>query len=356
MAPADGHGSIAARRARLLLIVRHLLERRVLFFGGKGGVGKTTCSAAVALAASRAGRRVLLVSTDPAHSTSDIFEARIGPVERNVLPNLWAHEIDEEAEARRYLDEARQRLSGLFSPRVVREASRQLELAGSMPGVTDVALFERMAAIVLDRSDAFDLVVFDTAPSGHALRLLRMPELMASWVRALTLRRRQALEAMADAAGGPAAPPAGPVTHASPPGDPILRALEARAERLARFRDALIREGRTAFVLVLVPERLPIEESARTMHLLEEIGIPLAGVVVNRVLPEDASSPFLTARKAQERVYLDEIGRRFSSVPRVQVPQLPRDVSGLDSLETVGRYLLPGAGAAGGRHEEARNT
>jgi len=311
--------------------VRHLLDRRVVFFGGKGGVGKTTCSAAFALAASRTGRRVLLVSTDPAHSTSDIFERQIGPAECELRPGLWGQEIDEEREARRYLDEAKGRLSGLFNPNVLREAARQIELAGSMPGVTDVALFERMATIVLSRLDEFDLVVFDSAPTGHALRLLRMPELMASWVRALALRRHEALDAAAQMAQAPASPD-----------DPVLRALEARAERLGRFQAALTRPGESAFVLVLVPERLPIEESARAVHRLEEIGVPLGGVVVNRVLPEAASDAFLRARKAQERVYLDEIERRLSAAPRILVPQLPRDVCGLDSLEEIGRYLLDG--------------
>lgn len=303
----------------------HLLDRRVVFFGGKGGVGKTTCSAAFALAASRGGRRVLLVSTDPAHSTADVLERPIGPEERELLPNLWGQEIDEAVEARRYLDEAKARLAGLFNPGVVREAARQIELAGSMPGVADVALFERMASIVLSRRDAYDLVVFDSAPTGHALRLLRMPELMSSWIRALALRRRRAL------AAGQAS---------SPVADPVLQALEARAERLERFHAALTRPGESAFVLVLVPERLPIEESARAVHLLEEVGVPLAGVVVNRVLPDTASDGFLRERKAQERVYLDEIERRLAAAPRVLVPQLPRDVHGLDSLGEIGRHLL----------------
>lgn len=305
--------------------MKHLIDRRVLFFGGKGGVGKTTCSAAVALAASRAGRRVLLVSTDPAHSTADIFGRPFGSDESEILPNLWGQEIDEETEARRYLDEAKERLSGLFNAGVLREAARQIELAASMPGVTDVALFERMATIVLSRLVRYDLVVFDSAPTGHALRLLRMPELMTAWVRALTRRRREALEAAA---------------AASTAEDPVLRTLEERASRLARFQAALARPGHSAFVLVLVPERLPIEESARAVHVLEETGVPLGAVVVNRVLPEASADPFLRARKAQERVYLDEIARRLSSAPRVLVPQLARDVCGLDSLEEVGRYLL----------------
>ena len=309
--------------------MRDLLRRRILFFGGKGGVGKTTCSAALALAASREGRRVLLVSTDPAHSTSDIFERPFGPEEREILPGLWGVEIDEEAEARRYLAEAKDRIARVFSPAVVREAARQIELAASMPGVTDVALFDRMTDIMLSRRDTYDLVVFDTAPTGHALRLLRMPELMGAWVGALTARRR---EAMASAAAG------GEPSAASP--DPILQSLEARAARLERVRATLQQRDEVAFVLVLVPERLPIEESARAIHLLEDAGVPLGGVIVNRVLPEAATGEFFLSRKAQERVYLDEISTRCSAVRQVRIPQLPRDVYGIESLERVSRHLL----------------
>ena len=198
-----------------------------------------------------------------------------------------------------------------------------------MPGLTDVALFERMSDLMLSRGTAYDLVVFDTAPTGHSLRLLRMPELMEAWVGALTARRR---EAAAAAAGEGGAAGRGP--------DPILESLEARTARLQRVRAALQRPEEVAFVLVLVAERLPIEESARATHLLEDAGIPLGGVVVNRVLPEGAGGEFFESRKAQERVYLEEIERRFSAAPRVRVPQLPRDVAGIDSLLRVAASLM----------------
>ena len=214
----------------------------MLFFGGKGGVGKTTCSAALALAASRQGRRVLLVSTDPAHSTSDILAMPLGPKARQILPRLFALEIDADVEVRRYLDDAKRRMGGLFSAAVLREAARQIELTANMPGVSDVALFDRMASLVQSQSEDFDLVVFDTAPTGHALRLLRMPELMATWVDALARRRREAV-----AASAPASP--------SSDSDPILAALEDRGRRLADARSALTSAERVAFVLVLVPER-----------------------------------------------------------------------------------------------------
>src|SRR5438093_2416429 len=111
-----------------------LLDRQVVFFGGKGGVGKTTCSSAFALAASRGGRRVLLVSTDPAHSTSDIFEQPIGSAETELQPRLMALEMDPEREAARYVADVKRDISRMFSPGVVRQANRQIEMAAASPG------------------------------------------------------------------------------------------------------------------------------------------------------------------------------------------------------------------------------
>jgi arsenite/tail-anchored protein-transporting ATPase len=312
--------------------VRHLLERHILFFGGKGGVGKTTCAAALALAASRAGKRVLLVSTDPAHSTSDIFETALDATEREILPGLACLELDADAEVRRYLEDARTRMAGAFRPAVVREAARQIELTASMPGVADVAVFDRVADLIVSRAGSYDLVVFDTAPTGHALRLLRLPELMSSWVEALARRRREAVAAdnLVRASSGPGPSPA----------DPVLAILEARLARLSEVRLELARGDRVAFVLVLIPERLPIEESIRAAHQLSEAGVTLAGLIVNRVLPDDAPNDYFRARKEQEREHLAEIDRRLPAVRRVFVPQLESDVHGLAGLERVSACLL----------------
>jgi arsenite-transporting ATPase len=227
----------------------------------------------------------------------------------------------------------------LFSPAVVKEAARQIELTASMPGVADVAVFDRMSDLIVSRAGMYDLVVFDTAPTGHALRLLRLPELMSSWVEALARHRREASAAgahLAAADGGQA-----------PLVDPVLEILEARGARLSAVRAELARGDRVAFVLVLIPERLPIEESVRAAHQLADAGVTMGGVVVNRVLPDDAPGEYFRARKAQERVHLAEIERRLPSVRRVIVPQLESDVHGLASLERVSACLL--ADSAPGR-------
>src|SRR5262245_60728822 len=155
-----------------------LIDKRVLFFGGKGGVGKTTCASAMALAASQAGRRVLLVSTDPAHSTSDLFERPIGPEPISLLPNLSGLEIDGGFESTRYVTRVKEQIAGLFGPHILKEASRQIDLAASMPGAEEVALFDRMGELIRGEDTRYDLIIFDTAPTGHTLRLIQMPELM----------------------------------------------------------------------------------------------------------------------------------------------------------------------------------
>ena len=299
-----------------------LLDKRVVFFGGKGGVGKTTCAAAMALAASRAGRRVLLVSTDPAHSTGDIFETPIGPEIVPLLSNLHGLEIDGAFESQRYVSKVKDQIRDLFGHHIVTEANKQIDLAASMPGAEEMALFDRIGALIRGEDSRFDLIVFDTAPTGHTLRLIRMPELMEAWIRALTRSRRAMLGVEGDDQQ-----------------DPILVSLRDRFERLQALRARLIGGRTTAFVLVLIPERLPIEETARALAQLDDTGVKIGGLVVNRVLPEHTTDAFLTERRAQERVYLDEIATRFADRPRLYLPQFPRDVYGWSSLGPIADAL-----------------
>jgi arsenite-transporting ATPase len=304
--------------------MRALIEKRVLFFGGKGGVGKTTCASAMALAASQAGKRVLLVSTDPAHSTSDIFERKIGPEPVPLLPNLHGLEIDGAFESQRYVATVKEQISGLFGHHIVKEAGRQIDLAASMPGAEEMALFDRIGGLIRGEDDRFDLIIFDTAPTGHTLRLIRMPELMEAWIRALSRSRRAMLGIDQDDAT-----------------DPVMLKLSERLENLREFRARLLSPRISAFVLVLVAERLPIEETSRAIDQLGEAGVTIGGLIVNRVLPATSPDPFLRSRHEQEQIYLDEIEVRFKKHARVRVPQLASDVHGVTTLEHLAGVLAP---------------
>lgn len=304
--------------------MRRLFDREVLFFGGKGGVGKTTCAAAAALAASRLGKRVLLVSTDPAHSTSDIFERKIGPDPTELLPSLHAMEIDAATESRHYVETVKTQIASVFGHAILTEANRQIDLAATMPGAEEVAVFDRMGALIRGEDERFDLIVFDTAPTGHTLRLIRMPELMEAWLKALSRSRRAMLG-----------------IDQNDKEDPIMIALGRRLERLRELRARLVSGRTTGFVLVLIPERLPIEESARAITQLDEAGVRVGALIVNRVLPETTTDPFLIARRRQEGVYLAEIAQRFAEYSAVRVPQLESDVYGLHALDQISAVLVP---------------
>jgi arsenite-transporting ATPase len=278
----------------------------------------------MALAASQAGKRVLLVSTDPAHSTADIFEQTIGPEPVQLLPNLHGLEIDGEFEARRYVALVKENIRGLFGHHIQKEAGRQIDLAASMPGAEEMALFDRIGGLVRGEDERFDLIIFDTAPTGHTLRLIRMPELMEAWIRALS-RSRQAMLGI----------------EQDDKTDPVMLSLAERLENLREFRARLLSPRISAFVLVLVAERLPIEETARAIDQLAEAGVTIGGLVINRVLPASSPDPFLQSRHEQEQVYLDEIERRFAKNARVRVPQLPSDVHGIQTLKHLASLLVP---------------
>ena len=191
-----------------------------------------------------------------------------------------------------------------------------------MPGAEEVALFDRMGGLIRGEDSRFDLMVFDTAPTGHTLRLIRMPELMEAWIRALS-RSRQAMLGI----------------DQDDKTDPVMMSLTDRLEGLREFRARLLSPRISAFMLVLVAERLPIEETARAIEQLNEAGVRVGGLVVNRVLPATSPDPFLQSRHAQEVVYLDEIDRRFAKHTRVRVPQLASDVHGVKTLEVLSSLI-----------------
>jgi arsenite-transporting ATPase len=217
----------------------------------------------------------------------------------------------------------KENIRGLFGHHILKEANRQIDLAASMPGAEEMALFDRMGGLVRGDDPRFDLIIFDTAPTGHTLRLIKMPELLEAWIKALSRSRRAMLGIDQDDKT-----------------DPIMMSLSDRLERLREFRARLLSPRITSFVLVLVAERLPIEETARAIEQLAEAGVTIGGLVVNRVLPETSPDPFLRARHDQEQVYLDEIARRFKSHTTVRIPQLPSDVHGVATLERISEWLL----------------
>jgi arsenite-transporting ATPase len=308
-----------------------LLGRQILFFGGKGGVGKTTLAAAHALLCAERGFRTLLVSTDPAHSTGDILEVDLGPEPREVLANLWAMEIDPAREADLYIEDVKARIAETTPPRLVSEVERQIDIARVTPGAEEAALFERFTRLMEEAGGRFDRILFDTAPLGHTLRLLSLPEQMTSWMSGLIGRRRKvnALGRMWRRVAGAAA------GDANAGNDPVLAALEDRRARFERARETVSDPERVAFVFVTIPERLPILETQKAVEALGRHGIPIGPVYVNRVLPESGGGGFLERRRERESEYLDWIDDAFGSHTVHRIPLFETDVYGLDALRRV---------------------
>jgi len=307
------------------------LDRFVLFLGGKGGVGKTTMASTIALRSADSGVSTLLVSTDPAHSTSDILETDLGAEPRLVCDKFWAMEIDPEREADKYISGVKDRIAETTAPRLVAEVERQIDIARVSPGAEEAALFERFTRLIEEAGSRFDRIVFDTAPTGQTLRLLSLPELMTAWISGLIGQRKKvnALGQMWRTVAGAAA---GDKSNGK---DPVLEALEDRRARFHRARQILTDAHKTSFVFVITPERLPIWETEKAVRSLIKFGIPVGAVFVNRVLPAEASGAFLDSRKAQEAEYLERIERQFGSLPLCYVPLMERDVVGMTALRKL---------------------
>ena len=328
-----------------------LLARRIVFVGGKGGVGKTTTAAALALAAAERGRACLVVSTDPAHSLGDIFGRSIGDAETVVTPNLTGLEIDPDRAAAAHIATVKERMKTLVHPRLYDEVDRQLDLAAYAPGAAEAALIERVAELMALAGERYDLVVFDTAPSGHTVRLLSLPDVMSAWMDGLLRHRERSSRLGAMLGHLEGKPGQGDDlslidARADHPRDSrearVNDILQARRRKFIVARERLLDVAGTAFLLVVNPDRLSILESRRVVDTLARFDLLVSSLVVNRVLPDtaDAAGPFVDARRAQERAYLREIDEVFPTLPRTVIPLRPDDVHGVDALRAVGAQLL----------------
>ena len=161
----------------------------ILFVGGKGGVGKSTMAASLAVHLADSGEQILLVSTDPAHSLGDLFGTSVGDRKREIIPGLHALEIDPGQEVERYLARVKSAMRHYVQPAMYSEIERQIELTRHSPGSEEAALMDRVTSLMEEGTTSHDRIIFDTAPTGHTLRLLALPEIMAAWTTGLLKSR-----------------------------------------------------------------------------------------------------------------------------------------------------------------------
>lgn len=285
---------------------------RTLFFAGKGGVGKTVASCLTAVWLARQGYKTLLLTTDPAAHLGDVLGVPVGdevaPVEG--VPNLWATKIDPKAVAeiykKRILDDARQRGRPV-------EAIRVMEEELNSPCTEEIAAFDQF--IDYASQSEWQVIVFDTAPTGHTLRLLELP---LDWSKQLDVKVFSSVDTVA--------------------------ADDVAKQRFGQVIEMMRDPSRSTFAFVMYPESTPIIEAYRASQELGTLDIPTGLVVANLVIPpEHATTPFSRARRTMQEKYLVEIGERFN-VPVLQIPLLPHEVKGLDLLtELAGKIYQNGA-------------
>lgn len=327
-------------------------ERRVLFLGGKGGVGKTTVASAVALAAAREGRRALVVSTDPAHNLGHLWGQTVGdratPLGDGAGGRLRGLEIDPDATTDRHLKDVAHTLKRLMPDNLAGEVDKHMDLSRRSPGTHEAAVLERMTELVETGLQDYDLVVFDTAPSGHTARLMALPEVMTAWTDGLLKRRDKSAKLGAAMRGldrdrgrdrgetllGSTAP-RDPIEERD---DEIRSILLRRRDRLAGLREVLVDAELSSFAIVLAAERLPVLETIELHQELTRTGVDIGALIVNKRSPADRGD-FLARRRAIEDEHLATLRTALPHVPLQEVPLGEEDVVGPAALERFAALL-----------------
>lgn len=292
-------------------------EKRFLFFGGKGGVGKTTMAAATAIWLADQGYKTLIVATDPTVSLSVTFQQQISETEITPIKcgcNLSGLNINPK------------KAMGMFQSRMTGMMEGFSTLFGSellsTPCTEEIAAFDQFVSFMQDTEH--DKLVFDTAPTGHTLRELSMPFDWSGYLANQITHRRELSEAL------------GFVYD-----EGMIQDLNKEKERYDNAIKGLADQSISAFNLVLLPEKMPIEETARAVEDLGKFGIHVPALIINEVIPPEVlqGNWFLERRRATQEMYLVEIDERFGSLIKRQVPLFESDVYGVDSLRKIGGHL-----------------
>jgi arsenite/tail-anchored protein-transporting ATPase len=306
-------------------------DRRYIMFGGKGGLGKTTFSAATAFWLAQQGHKVLVFSVDPQASLSDIFERDIfGKGAVKIIDNLYAQEIDADSHIHKYQDEIRKKILDMYGlEQVPEEIEHYIQAASAEPAMEESAIFDAVVDIVVGGN--YDYYIYDLVPLGHALYYLSMAKVYDEWINRITKLRTEMREYEEMVARIK--------RQKTTEEDHILTELEYIKNRINQSSRILTDRQKTAFFFVVVPEEMIILDTEKAAQLFAKFDVPLSGYVVNRVLPAELAGqnipPYLKNRLAMQGRYLDQIDKTFGNQVIARVPELERDVTGLPMIEKL---------------------
>jgi len=312
-------------------------ERRYIMFGGKGGLGKTTFSAETAYYLAQQGKKVLVFSVDPQASLSDIFQRDIfgqGAVE--IMSNLYAQEIDADRHIKAYQDEIRQKILDMYGmEQIPDEIESYIQAAAAEPAMEESAIFDQVVDIVVQ--GGYDYYIYDLVPLGHALYYLSMASVYDEWISKITKLREEMREYEMMAAQARR----GKVLEE----DKILGELQYIKQRIGTSSSILTDKEKTAFFFVIIPEQMVLLDTAKAATMFARFNVPISGYIVNRVIPEAvATTPsapaYLKNRYEMQQGYLNQIDQQFGQGVLARIPELERDVTGLEMIGRVAQIMF----------------
>jgi arsenite-transporting ATPase len=323
----------------LARVFREHPNRRYIEFGGKGGLGKTTFSAATAYWLAKQGQKVLVFSVDPQASLSDIFERDIfgqGPVE--IMPGLFAQEIDADRHIADYQEEIREKIRDMYGmEKIPDEVESYIQAAAAEPAMEESAIFDAVVDIVVGAE--YDYYIYDLVPLGHALYYLSMASIYDQWIGKITALREEMQEyaqvaAILERKKGESEE------------DQILAELQYIKQRINTSSSILTDREKTAFFFVVTPEEMTIIDTRKAAKLFAKYQVPISGYIVNRVIPPELAEQeipeYLEHRIEMQRRYLRQIDETFGDEVLTQVREFERDITGLEMIGRVADALFGG--------------
>jgi arsenite-transporting ATPase len=305
---------------------------KYLFFGGKGGVGKTALAGATAIWLASQRKRTLLASTNPVHSLSGLLQQSVFGAPTPVVDNLWAYEIDTKETIERSKKEIREKIQWFLKfADISTKADDFVESATMNPAFEESAMFENMVDLML--KDDYDVYVFDTAPTANARRLLGMSKVYSLWVDKM-LKSREEARSLRELLS----------FSKKKEDDPLLSYLLQFRQRMGQARERLTDAEKTAFFFVTLPEALPIAVVSRFIGWFHDFGIPIGGVIVNMLLDKVAlgedSPEFVLNRVRMQEEYMNTIWQKFDGSVRAVIPLFDQEIRGITMLrETASRLM-----------------